>query len=171
MEKAFKDNKYRITQKTDYWYDVIIGGIITFMIIYPVGSLIFKKLNLEFLNIYYLIFCIGIITYYQWKDDNLKLIKTNLTTKENFELVKNTLDKLNWEYETNSTEIKLTYNKYLLKFLNVTIIPKSEYIYFNFKYHSLARTGRLPFFFGINTIISLKFKKGIINQLNKKPNG
>jgi hypothetical protein len=152
----------RVQKNSDYWYDIVMGGILTFIIIYFIGNLIFTKLDLEFLNNYYLLFCLGLVIYYQWKDDNFDIIKTDLTKDENFELVQNALTELNWEYTENSTEVKLTYNKYLLKFLIVTIVPKNNQIYFNFKYHSTTKTGRIPFFFGICTFLKWKFKNSVI---------
>ena len=161
----------RIKKSPDYWYDVIMGGILTFLIIFLCGVLISAKLGFSFQNIYYFLFCLSIVTFYQWKDDNIKVFQTKLSKKKNFDLTKKALDKLNWGYESNSTEIKLTYNKYILNFLNVTIIPKSEKICFNFQYHSTSRTGRFPFWFGINTLLEWKFKRSLIKELkNIKPN-
>ncbi|MBG6188439.1 hypothetical protein [Flavobacterium sp. CAN_S2] len=154
----------RVKKNSDYWYDIIMGAILTFIIIYFIGNIILTKLELEFLKIYYLLFCIIVVIYYQWKDDNFEALDTKLTAEENFELTLKTLKKLNWEYEKDSGEIKLTCNKYLLKFLNVIIIPKKEKIYFNFKYHSTLKTGRLPFFFGISTFLKWKFKDRLITE-------
>lgn len=161
----------RIKKSPDYWYDVIMGGILTFLIIFPCGSLILNKLEISFLNTFYFLFCLSIITYYQWKDDNIKVFQTKLSKKKNFELTEKALEKLNWEYLSNSTEIKLTYNKYVLNFLHITIIPKSEKICFNFQYHSTSRTGRFPFYFGICTLLEWKFKWSLKKVLkNIKPN-
>ncbi len=161
----------RIKKKPDYWYDVIAGGILAFIIIFVCGILIFGKLGISFLNIYYLLFCLTVVIFYQWKDDNFKAFQTNLSKEKNFELTKKALEKLNWEYETNSTEVKLTYNKFVLNFLNVTVIPKSEKIHFNFQYHSTSKTGRLPFYFGISTLMEWKFERSLKSELNKiKPN-
>jgi hypothetical protein len=161
----------RVKKNSDYWFDIIFGGFLTFIIIYFGGNLILTKLNLDFLNNYYLFFCLITVVFYQWKDDNYEIIETKLSRNENFELIKRTLEKLNWEYEINSIEVKLTYNKYILKFLNVSIIPKNEKIHFNFQYHSTTKTGRLPFYFGISTFLKRRFLKSLKNELNRKPNG
>lgn len=160
----------RVEKKVGYWYDVIVGGILTFIILYFGGKLILMKLNLDFLTIYYLFFCLIIVAFYQWKDDNYEIIETIFSKNENFELIRSALEKLNWEYEINSIEVKLTYNKYILKFLNVSIIPKDEVIHFNFQYHSTTQTGRLPFYFGINTFLKWKFIKSLKCELNIKRN-
>ena len=161
----------RVRKNSNYWYDILFGGLLTFTILSLVGNLILTELNLNFLNIYYLIFCLVIVIFYQWKDDNYEIIETKMTRNENFELIKKALEKLNWEYKINSMEIKLTYNKYILKFLEVSIIPKSEKIYYNFKYHSTSQTGRFPFYFGINSFLKWRFVKSLKKELNKKPNG
>jgi Ca2+/Na+ antiporter len=161
----------RVKKDSDYWFDILFGGFLTFIIIYYVGNLILSKLDLDFLNIYYLFFCLIIVIYYQWKDDNYEIIANTNSRNDNFELVKRTLEELNWEYKINSIEVELTYNKYILKFLNVSIKPKSKNIYINFKYYSTTKTGRLPFFFGISTFLKWKFLKKLKMELNKKPNG
>ncbi|MFK3902692.1 hypothetical protein ACI2LI_34710 [[Kitasatospora] papulosa] len=161
----------RVKKNTNYWYDILFGGLLTFSILLLFGILILTELNLNSFNIYYSFFCLIIVIYYQWKADNYEKIETNNTRKENFELVKKTLEKLNWEYKINSIEVKLTYNKYILKFLEISIIPKSEKIYYNFKYHSTSQTGRFPFYFGINSFLKWKFVNSLKKELNKKPNG
>ncbi|MCB9032603.1 MAG: hypothetical protein H6553_02080 [Chitinophagales bacterium] len=155
----------RIKKSQDYWYNVITGGILTFLIIFLCGILISLKLDISFLNIYYLLFCLLVVIFYQWKDDNIKIFQTKLPKKANFELTEKALDKLNWEYVSTSAEIKLTYNIYMLKFLNITITPKSEKICFNFQYHSTSKTGRFPFYFGISTLMEWKFKRSLKNEL------
>jgi hypothetical protein len=160
----------RIKRSSDYWFNVIWGGILAFGIIYLIGHLILMKAGLLLLDVYYLVFCVITVVFYQWKDDNMEVIKTELSKDQNFKLTENVLDKLNWNYERDSAEIKLKYNKYILKFLRVVIIPINEKIYFNFQYDSTTKTGRLPFYFGINTLIKWKFKRNLKIELNKKPN-
>jgi Ca2+/Na+ antiporter len=161
----------RVKKNSDYWFDIIFGGFLTFIILYFSGNLILSKLDLEFLNIYYFLFCVIIVIFYQWKDDNFEALETNHSKNKNFDIAKKALERLDWNYEANSTEIKLSYNKYILNFLDVSIIPQSEKIQFNFKYHSTTKTGRLPFYFGISTFLKFKFKKALKSEINKKPNG
>lgn len=160
----------RVKRYSGYWYDIILGGILTFIILFISGSLIFMKLGFASFNIYYFLFCVLIVIFFQWKDDNLETFETQFSKSKNFEIVEKTLEKLAWKYETNSTEIKLTYNKFLLNFLDITIIPKSEKINFNFKYHSTTQTGRFPFYFGISTFLKWKFTQSLKNELNNKTN-
>jgi Ca2+/Na+ antiporter len=163
--------KKRVKKNSEYWFDIIFGGFLTFIILYSSGHLILNKLYLEFLRIYYFLFCVIIVIFYQWKDDNYETEETKLSKNKNFEITKKTLEKLNWKYVANSTEIKLTYNKFILNFLDVSIIPKSEKINFNFKYHSTTRTGRFPFYFGISTFLKYKFRRTLKREINKKQNG
>jgi hypothetical protein len=171
MKENLKYRRCIINNKAEYWFDVIIGGILTFTIIFLVGNLSFMKFNLEYLNAPYCIFCILIVVYFQWKDDNFKVIETELSIKDNFELTEKALEKLGWKYKKSTKEIELIHdNNFLLKFLEITIIPSSKVIYFNFKYHSTWRTGRFPFFFGISWIMEWKFKRNILKQLNRTAN-
>ena len=157
--------KNRVKIYSSYWYDILLGGILTLLILFLAGCLIFKKLGFDFFNIYYFLFCVVIVIFFQWKDDNFETFETQFPKSRNFEITKNALDKLAWKYETNSTEIKLTDNKFLLNFLDITIIPKSEKINFNFKYHSTTQTGRFPFYFGISTFLQWKFSQSLKNEL------
>ena len=166
-----KYRRNKINNKAEYWFDIIFGGILTFAIIFLVGNLIFMKFNSEYLNVPYFLFCILVVIYFQWKDDNFKVIETEFSIKENFELTEKGLEKLGWKYKKNTKEIELiSDNDFLLKFLEVTIIPNSKVIYYNFKYHSTSRIGRFPFFFGINWLMEWKFKRNILMQLNRTAN-
>jgi hypothetical protein len=160
-------NKFmlRHTKSYDYWWDVIMGGLLTSIILIPFGGLILNKLGLTYWLYPYSIFCILIIAYYQWRDDNLTAIPTGLSKTDNFSLVTNSLDSLNWHYDMTVTSVDLTLNKYILKFLSPTIIPESDKIFINFKYHSTYKTGRLPFFFGISTYMKWTFKRTIKKTL------
>ena len=149
----------------DYWYDIIMGGLLTSGILISVGGLILKTIQLTFWFYPYATLCLVIIAYFQWCDDNLTVIKTGLSKDKNYALVTACLDSLNWHYVKKTTLVDLTLNKYILKFLRPTIIPESENIYINFQYHSTNKTGRLPFFFGISTFLEWTFKKTLEKTL------
>ena len=163
--KVYNQDKLRLLKTSDYWWDIIMGVFITLVIIIPSAKLIFLKLNLEFLFFPFTLIFILIVLFYQWKDDNLIYLKTNLTKEENFDLVKQSLDNLKWKYCINANKIELTLNKYILKFLNPTIIVENDRILYNFKYHSTTKTGRLPFFFGISTYLKIKFEKELSKSI------
>jgi len=170
-----KHNKYnlRLTKSFDYWWDVLMGGLLTSLILISVSKLVLLKLDLNawFYPIAFL--CLIIVAYYQWHDDNFTVFQTGLSKSSNFKLVTTCLDNLDWNYHRTATRIDLTLNTFILKFLNPTIIPTGEEILINFKYHSTPRTGRLPFFFGISTYLEWRLKRTIrkslarINHLNQ----
>lgn len=162
---TYKKDNLRLPKSVDYWWDIIMGGLLTSMILIGVGGLVLMKLNLTFWFYPYVILCLFVVAYYQWYDDKLIAIKTGLTKADNFSLVTNTLDNLNWHYNKTTTRVDLQLNKYILKFLSPTIIPESETIFINFKYHSTSRTGRLPFFFGISTYLQWTFRNSLNNSL------
>lgn len=58
-------DKLRLTKSVNYWWDVFIGGIITSMILIPIGGLFLTKLNLTSLFYPYLVLCILFVVYYQ----------------------------------------------------------------------------------------------------------
>lgn len=159
--------KNRVKKYSGYWYDIILGGILTFLILFLFGNLILMKIGNDFFSVFYFLFCIMIVIFFQWKDDNFETLETHLSKNKNFEITEKALEKLAWRFESNSKEIKLINKSFWLKFLDITIIPESEKIKFNFKYHSRTQTGRLSFYFGISTFLKLKFKKSLKNELNK----
>jgi hypothetical protein len=156
---TYDREKLRLTKSTDYWWDTIMGGLLTTLILIGVGGLVFMKLNLTYWVYPYFIFCIFIVAFYQWLDDNLTVIQTGLSKADNITLVTTSLDNLNWNYEKTTTTVDMTLNKYLLKFISPTIILESERVLINFQYHSTSKTGRLPFFFGISTYLEWTFKR------------
>jgi hypothetical protein len=159
----------RQTKSFDYWYDIIMGGLLTSGILISIGGLILLTNHLTFWFYSYATLCVAIIAYFQWHDDNFTIIKTGLSKAKNYSLVTECLDSLNWHYDKKTTHVDLTLNKYILKFLRPTIIPESDNIYINFQYDSTTKTGRLPFFFGISTYLEWKFKRSINKQLLQKP--
>jgi len=163
--KAYNQDKLRLLKTPDYWWNIIMGALITLGIIIPILNIFFSKNNLYSLFFPCSIFCFFIVSYYQWKDDNLNYLKTNFSIEQNFVIVKQSLNNLKWEYEINSNKIDLTLNKYILKFLNPTIIIENNRILYNFKYHSTTKTGRLPFFFGISTYLKMKFEKELSKSI------
>lgn len=156
--KIYNEQKLRLHKSIDYWWNIILGSLITLFIIIPLGFIIINKMNLDNFKLPYFIFNVILVAYYQWKDDNLTLIKTNYKRDENLIIIKKTLQKLNWNYRIEQNQIELTLNKYLLKFINPTIIIEDKRILFNFKYYSNSKTGKLPFFFGVSAFIEWKFK-------------
>jgi len=159
QKRTFDQEKLRLVKTNDYWWNILIGGLLTSIFLISFGGFVFKKLNVTFLFFPYSLFCIFIIAYYQWRDDNLKEIQTGLSKSHNFILVAASLEKINWHYESSTTNINLTLNKYILKFLNPTIILENDKILINFQYQSTNKSGRLPFFFGVSTYLEWKFKK------------
>lgn len=155
----YNQEKLRLFKYNGYWSDIIIGGILTSVFFISVGGFLLYKLNMYFLFFPYSLFSIFIIVYYQWSDDKLKEIKTGLTEIQNFNYVIATLDYLDWHYQSSTNNIKLTLNKYILKFLKPTIIIENDKILINFQYNSSNKSGRLPFFFGVSTYLERKFKK------------
>jgi hypothetical protein len=164
-KQTYNKDKLRLAKSYGYWWDVIMGGLLTSMILILVGNLVLTKLNLSLWFYPYSILCVLIVVFYQWRDDNLIVIKTGLSKANNFSLVTSCLDKLDWHYDKKNTNVELTSNKYILKFLNPTIIPDSEKILINFKYHATTKTGRLPFLFGISTFLEWTFKRTLKKSL------
>jgi hypothetical protein len=162
-----KHNEYnlRLTKSFDYWWDVLMGGLLTSLILISVSKLVLLKLDLNawFYPVAFL--SLIIVAFYQWHDDNFTIIQTGLSKSRNFKLVTTCLDELDWKYHKTSTSIDPTLNKFLLKFLSPTIIPTGEEILINFQYHSTSMTGRLPFFFGISTYLEWRFKRTIRKSL------
>ena len=161
--------KRRVKHFGNYWFDVIFGGLISFGLLYLVGYLYLTKYESKIVDFLYFGACFLIVVYYQWKDDNYKLIETDLSKEENFKRVTNALDNLVWDYKVYKNDIGLTYNKYILKFLSVRIIPEQGKIYYNFQYHTF-NGGRLPFFFGISSYLEPKFVDSLKNELNNSSN-
>ena len=168
LKPKYLYNNVRLLKSADYWYDVIMGGLLTATILISIGTLFLIKLNLTSWVFPYSLLCIGVVAYYQWRDDNLTIIETGLSKGDNYDLVTTCLNRLNWKFDKKQTEVNLTLNKYILKFLQPTIIPESNNIYINFKYHSTTKTGRLPFFFGISTYLEWRFKKSMRALLSQQ---
>jgi len=167
VKRNLNFKRRQIDSKATYWFDVVFGGLLTFAIIFLVGNLNFMKFKLQFLNVPFFVLCLILVIYYQWKDDNFEAIETGLSEKENFELTENALKTLNWKYRKTSKRIEIVYeNSFFLKFLDIQILPENKTIYFNFRYESATRGGRLPFFFGISSIIKRKFIKEVKSQMN-----
>jgi hypothetical protein len=160
----------RKTTSFDYWWGVIFGGILTALILIPSGNLILKKCNLDIWFYPYSAICLILITYYQWRDENLTEIRTGLSRSENLQVITTSLERLKWEYSITPSKVDLTLNKYILGFVEPTIIPGYENIQINFKYRSTFKTGRLPFFFGVSNFLKWKFirtiEKVLIQEVN-----
>lgn len=157
----------RLKSYPGYWYDIIMGAVLTIGLMICTGFLLLSAFGLTYLFTPFIVFCIIVVFFYQWKDDNLTRIYTGLSAKENDNLIKAALDRLNWDYHKRSKDIDLTLNKYFLKFLDPTIISGDENIYINFKYHSTTQTGRLPFYFGISSFLRWKFTQELKSQISK----
>lgn len=155
----------RVKKRKQYWWDIIYGGLLTFIIIYVAGFLVLSKLNLEYFYSYYFYFCLCIVIYYQWSDDNYNAIDSKFSKSENSEIAKNVLDRLNWKYKVYPTGIQVINKKSVLNFLNICIIPDDEIIYYNFQYRSFVLIGRFPFFLGILTLTRRKFFKQLQNEI------
>ena len=158
----------RVKKRKEYWWDIIYGGLVTLIIMFGVGYFILAKLNLEYVFNYYFVFCLIIVIYCQWNDDNYSSANSKFSKSENGEIVKNVLEDLNWKYKVYPTGIQVTQKRNLLKFLNVCIIPCDEKIHFNFQYRSFVLLGRLPFFLGILTISRRKFQRNLLNEIAKE---
>lgn len=143
----------RVKKRKEYWWDIIYGGLVTFIIMASVGYYILAKLDLDYLDFYYYGLCLIIIAYCQWSDDKYRSIESNFSKSDNTEIVKNVLDGLQWQYRVYATGIQVTPYQNILNFLNVCIIPADDIIYFNLQYRSFVLLGRVPFFLGILTIV------------------
>lgn len=161
--------KRRVKHFGNYWLDIIFGAIVSFGLLYLVGYLYVTRYESKIVDVFYFAICLLVVVYYQWKDDNFELIETDLSKAENFTMVKSALDNLGWDYKVYKNDIGLTYNKYILKFLSVRIIPEQGKIYYNFQYHTI-QGGRLPFFFGISTYLEAKFVDSLKNEINNSAN-
>ena len=150
----------------DYWFDVILGGLVVFGLLYLLGHLFITRYESKIVDYFYFISCFFVVAYYQWNDDNFNAVDTNLSKAENFKLVTNALDNLGWSCKVYKNDIRLVHNKYILKFLSVSIIPEQGKIYYNFRYHS-TMSGRTPFFFGISTFLKYRFDNSLNKELNK----
>lgn len=151
----------RVKKRKEYWWNIIYGGLVAFIIMFGVGYFILVKLNFEYVINYYFIFCLIIVVYCQWNDDNYSWVNSKFSKSENGEIVKNVLENLNWRYKVYPTAIQVTHKQNLLAFLNVCIIPSDDKIYFNFQYRSFVLLGRLPFYLGILTIAHKKFQRNL----------
>jgi hypothetical protein len=167
---TYNKETLRLPKSYDYWWDILMGGLLTSIILISIGGLILMKLNLTFWFYPYSTLCLVLVAYYQWRDDNFTVIKTGLSKAKNYTLTTECLDNLDWEYDKKTTWVDLTLNKYILKFLSPTIIPESEKILINFKYHSTTKTGRLPFFFGISTYLKWTFTRTLKKTLLRTSN-
>ena len=156
--------KRRVKHFGNYWFDIIFGGFVAFGLLYLVGYLYLTKYESKIVEVLYFGACLLLVVYYQWKDDNYELIETDLSKAENFKKVANALNNLGWDYKVYKNDIGLTYNKYILKFVSVRIIPEQGIIYYNFQYHTFYG-GRLPFFFGISTYLESKFVESLKKEL------
>jgi len=161
QKSIYNKANLRLKKPYGYWWDVIMGGLLTSLILISLGRLILFKTDLTYLFYFYSALCIVIVIYYQRRDDNLTTIKTGLSMDNNFSLVAASLDSLNWEYEQTAISIDLKSNKYILKFVAPTIVPENGKVYINFKYHTTSRTGRFPFFFGLSTYLEWTFQRRI----------
>lgn len=156
---------FRVKKRKEYWWDIIFGGLITFIIMAAVGYIILKILNLLFLEYYYYVICVLSVLYSQWNDDNYKSIATEFSKAGNSEMILKTLDSLNWNYKVYPTGIQVTDDHNGLKFLNICIIPSENTVYYNIQYHPFVLLGRMPFFFGILTIARRKFCRGLTTKI------
>ena len=157
--------KRRVKHFGNYWLDIIFGGFVTLGLIYLIGYLYITRYESKIVDFIYFFICLSVAAYYQWKDDNYELIETDLSKAENFRKVTNALDNLGWDYKVYKNDIGLTYNKYILKFLSVRIMPEHGKIYYNFQYYTFYG-GRLPFFFGISSYLESKFVEVLKKELN-----
>jgi hypothetical protein len=166
LKSTYNKDNLRLTKSSGYWWDIIMGGLQTSMIIIPLGGLILLKMNLTNWFYAYALICLAIVVFIQWRDDNLTVIKTGFSKAKNLSLIKVSLDNLNWEYKNTGAQIDLTLNKYFLKFLNPTIINENDFIYINFKYRSTYKFGRPPFYFGISTYLQWTFKRTLLRAIH-----
>lgn len=150
----------RLPYNSDFWWDYIMGTTILTMIFWGIGMLTLLKLGFtKDSMILLLIIVVGLISIKFYFDQKVDEVKTGLSKEENMELIGKTLHKLNWKYKKYSNTIELEYEKYILKWTIVTLIPLDQKIIYSFQYHSTSRTGRFPFFIGIRTYVKRKFEK------------
>jgi hypothetical protein len=150
----------RLPYNSDFWWDYIMGTTILTMMVWGIGMLTLLKLGFtNDLMIPPLIIIIGLISIKFYYDHKVQEIHTGLNREENIEMISKTLNELNWKHKKYANTVDLKYEKYILKWTNVTLIPLDNKIIYSFQYHSTSRTGRFPFFIGIRTYLKRKFEK------------
>ena len=115
----------------------------------------------------FLLIIIGLISIKFYFDHKVQQIKTGLNKKENIELICRTLQELDWKYKKYSNTVDLEYEKYILKFINVTLLPLDDRILYCFQYHSTTSIGRFPIFIGIRFFLKKKFENEIHLKMDK----
>lgn len=152
--------KGRLPYNSDFWYNSIVGTILTTSIWGGLGTLIGNIMGIERIWLFpYLLLLLLFVLYKYWKDEKLIFYKTFLSKEDNIRILEETLIALDWKYHKYSNEISLTESKYILKWLVVKIIPIDNEIAYNFQYSSSSQGAKLAFFIGIRTYLKMKFEK------------
>jgi hypothetical protein len=158
----------RLPYNSDFWWDYIMGTTVLTMILWGIGMLTLLKIGFtDDLMIPFLIIIIGLISIKFYFDHKVQQIETGLNKKENIELICKTLQELNWKHKKYANTVELEYEKYILKWTNVSFIPLDDRIIYCFQYHSTANTGRFPIFIGIRTYLKRKFEKKLHTTMAK----
>ena len=158
----------RVRKRKEYWWNIIYGGLLTFIILNVIGFIILSKLQLDVFYSYYFTLCLFVVMYYQWSDDNYTAVESSFSKAENYELIKIVLDRLDWKYKVYTTGIQIIHDQELLKFLNVCIVAEDDIIYYNFQYRSFMLVGRLPFMLGILTVVRRRFFRNLSDEIAKE---
>ncbi len=155
--------KGRFPLDAEFWYNTILGLLITISFFGGVGVLIGLQIGLENYWLYpYIAILFFSLVYRYCQDERLIVYETELTKQDNIRILEETLKGLNWEYKTYSNEIDLTTKKHILSFVKVKLIPFNNGIAYNFQYYSTTRAGKFTIFLGLRTHLKRKFEK----QLN-----
>ena len=158
-------NKY--TSKSDYWYSTIVGSVFTLIPIYGVGYLFLLKTEMVEFWPLWLVATILIIAFLLWQDNTWRKVVTGKSKAVNFDIVKTALQNLGWKEKGFTSKIELTYNKYILKFLEINIESHSQIIRYHFRY-ATSNSARLLFIFGICSFCEWRFKRALKKELVKR---
>lgn len=150
------------------WYNMVVGTIIGTCIYGPITVLIVMKLGATRpFNWVTLLVVFLFIIYSYWVNGKVKLIKTGRTKDENLKLLRKVFAALDWPTKEYANQIELQDSKYILKFIDPTIIYSDDYIGYNFQYNGNFKSGRPAFFIGIRTYLKRKFENRLETLLNQ----
>ncbi|WP_431471607.1 hypothetical protein I5168_09495 [Nonlabens sp. SCSIO 43208] len=160
----------KIKVNNDYWFSSIMGFLL--IPVAPVSFLInilFKNLKISELPILVLViltlysFLTLLFLYKLLTERNFKTLKNQFSKRKNIEIVKNSLDKLEWSYTGGENGYLIRdwkKDKKLISLLRFEVVPRSNGISYNIIYSGGSKA-RFPFFFGIRTYLEWKFKNEI----------
>lgn len=161
-------DKGRLPFDSDFWWDYFMGTFILTVIVWGVWTLVLLKPGpVHNLQIPLLLVIIALVSVKFYTDHKIQIFDTKLSAKENADLIGKALDSLAWKYKKQSASIYLEYDKYILKWTRVRLIPLDGRVVYNFQYQS-SRVGRLPIFIGIRTYLQRKFERALYEVIAQR---